>query len=145
MLERKVEGVAVLTFGEEEPVLGQLAHHDIPIVLAEFHLEGSKTSTILLDYTTGIRAAVGHLADLGHRKIAFLSGPRKLHSAVTRANDYMATMEAAGLPVEKKWMVECDHTLKGESRLVLLASKSMESTTSPLKSRRNTVPPVCDE
>ena len=33
MLERKVEGVAVLTFGEEEPVLDQLVHHDIPMVL----------------------------------------------------------------------------------------------------------------
>ena len=38
MIERKVEGVAVMTFGEEEPVLDQLAFHDIPIVLAEFRL-----------------------------------------------------------------------------------------------------------
>jgi len=113
MLERKVEGVAVLTFGEEEPVLDQLAHHDIPMVLAEFKLEDPKTSTILLDYTTGIRAAVNHLAELGHRKIAFLSGPHTLHSAVTRENDYRAAMESAGLAIQKKWIIECDHTLKG--------------------------------
>ena len=43
MLERKVEGVAVLTFGEEEPVLDQLVHRDIPIVLAEFRLERSQS------------------------------------------------------------------------------------------------------
>ena len=66
MLERKVEGVAVLTFGEEEPVLDQLVHHDIPMVLAEFKLDDPKVSTILLDYSTGIRAAVHHLAALGH-------------------------------------------------------------------------------
>jgi len=36
MLERKVEGVAVMTFGEEEPVLDQLVHRNVPIVLAEF-------------------------------------------------------------------------------------------------------------
>src|SRR5271169_5005487 len=82
MLERKVEGVAVLTFGEEEPVLDQLAHHDVPMVLAEFKLDDPKASTILLDYTTGIRAAINHLAELGHRKIAFLAGPHKLHSAI---------------------------------------------------------------
>ena len=113
MLERKVEGVAVLTFGEEEPVLDQLTHHDIPMVLAEFRLEDPKTSTILLDYSTGIHAAINHLAELGHSKIAFLAGPHKLHSAITRENDYRTAMEAAGLVIQKKWIIECDHTLKG--------------------------------
>jgi DNA-binding LacI/PurR family transcriptional regulator len=113
MLERKVEGVAVLTFGEEEPVLDQLTHRNIPMVLAEFRLDDPKVSTILLDYTTGIHAAVGHLKALGHSRIAFLAGPRKLHSAVTRANDYRTGMEASDLPIEANWLVECDHTLKG--------------------------------
>ena len=113
MIERKVEGVAMLTFGEEEPVLDQLAFHEIPLVLAEFRLEDPKTSTILLDYATGIRAAVDHLVELGHSKIAFLAGPHKIHSAMTRENDFRTAMEAAGLPVQKKWVIECDHTLKG--------------------------------
>jgi len=113
MLERKVDGVAVLTFGEEEPVLDQLAHHDVPMVLAEFRLDDPKASTILLDYTTGIRAAVNHLAELGHRKIAFLAGPRNLHSAITRENDFCTAMQEAGLPAQKQWIVVCDHTLKG--------------------------------
>ena len=60
-----MEGVAVMTFGEEEPVLDQLTHHDIPMVLAEFKLDDPKTSTILLDYSTGIRAAVNHLIGAG--------------------------------------------------------------------------------
>jgi LacI family transcriptional regulator len=126
MIERKVEGVAMLTFGEEEPVLDQLAFHDIPIVLAEFRLEGAKTSTILLDYTTGIRAAVNHLAELGHSKIAFLAGPHKIHSAITRENDFRNAMESAGVPIQREWVIECDHTLKGGvagfERLQALAS-----------------------
>ena len=113
MLERKVEGVAVLTFGEEEPVLDQLAHHDIPMVLAEFRLADPKTSTILLDYTTGFHEAVNHLAQLGHSKIGFLAGPHKLHSAITRENDFRTAMKAVGLPVETAWVIECDHTLRG--------------------------------
>ena len=113
MIERKVEGVAMLTFGEEEPVLDKLAFHDIPIVLAEFRLADPKASTILLDYTTGIRAAVNHLAELGHKKIAFLAGPHKIHSALTRENDFRDAMAEAGLQIQKRWIIECDHTLKG--------------------------------
>jgi DNA-binding LacI/PurR family transcriptional regulator len=113
MLERKVEGVAVMTFGEEEPVLDQLTHRDIPMVLAEFRLDDPKTSTILLDYTTGVRAAVHHLMSLGHRKIGFLAGPHKLHSAITRENDFRTAMREAGLEVDPAWVIECDHTLRG--------------------------------
>ncbi len=113
MLERKVDGVAVMTFGEEETVLDQLVHRNVPIVLAEFKLEDPKASTILLDYSTGIHSAVSHLAGLGHTSIAFLAGPHTLHSAITRENDFRAAMEAAGLTVQKKWVIECDHTLKG--------------------------------
>ena len=113
MLERKVDGGAVLTFGEEEPVLDQLSFHDIPVVLAEFKLSEPSSSTILLDYSTGIRAAVHHLATLEHNKIAFLACPHKLHSAITRQNDFENAMRAEKLPIEKKWIIECDHTLKG--------------------------------
>jgi len=113
MLERKVEGVAVLTFGGEEPVLDQLAIHNMPIVLAEFHLADPKVSTILLDYSAGIHAAVAHLVQLGHSRIGFLAGPHTLHSAITRLNTFQQTMVEANLKVHKSWIIECDHTLKG--------------------------------
>jgi DNA-binding LacI/PurR family transcriptional regulator len=113
MLERKVEGVAVMTFGEEESVLDQLTHRNVPIVLAEFKLDDPKASTILLDYSTGMRAAVNHLAELGHQRVAFLAGPHSLHSALTRENDFRAAMKETGLALEKKYVIECDHTLKG--------------------------------
>ena len=113
MLERKVEGVAVLTFGEEEPVLDQLATHNVPMVLAEFKLADPKSSTILLDYSTGMQEAVNHLVNLGHRRIGFLAGPHTIHSAVTRRNDFHAAMQRAGIPIEEPWILECDHTLRG--------------------------------
>jgi len=102
-----------MTFGEEEPVLDQLVHRGVPIVLAEFKLEDPKASTIVLDYSTGFHAAIRHLAGLGHRAIGFLAGPYSLHSAITRENDFRAAMQTAELPIQKKWIIECDHTLKG--------------------------------
>ncbi len=113
LLERKVDGVAVMTFGEEESVLDELMDHGVPIVLAVLKPGRQKVSTIVLDYSAGIRSAVAHLKQLGHRRIAFLSGPHTLHSAITRENDFRGAMEEARLPVQKRWVVECDHSLKG--------------------------------
>jgi LacI family transcriptional regulator len=113
MLERKVEGVAVLTFGSEEPVLDQLGVHAVPMVVAEFQVIDPKISTILLDYSAGIHAAVNHLAELGHTRIGFLAGPKSLHSAGTRQLNFEQSMADAGLKVQKNWIIGCDHTLKG--------------------------------
>jgi LacI family transcriptional regulator len=127
MLERKVEGVAVLTFGGEEPVLDQLVIHNMPIVLAEFRLDNPKVSTILLDYSAGIHAAVRHLMDLGHERIGFLAGPHALHSAMTRLDTFRETMRELGLGIHEDWIIECDHTPKGGvagfERLSKLASQ----------------------
>lgn len=113
MLERKVDGVAVMTFGEEEPVLDQLVYRNVPIVLAEFQLDDPKASTILMDYSSGMHEAVRHLAALGHTRIGFLAGPHKLHSAITRENDFRAALRSCDLAVNDEWIIECDHTLKG--------------------------------
>lgn len=113
MLERKVEGVAVLTFGSEESVLDQLSIHNMPMVLAEFHLNDPKISTIVLDYSAGIHQAVAHLVSLGHSRIGFLAGPHTLHSAITRLEAFQQTMRESNLEVHKDWIIECDHTLKG--------------------------------
>jgi len=113
MLERKVEGVAVLTFGSEESVLDQLSIHDMPVVLAEFRLNDPNISTIILDYSAGIHQAVAHLVALGHTRIGFLAGPHQLHSAITRLDAFRQTMRESNLEVHQDWIIECDHTLKG--------------------------------
>jgi DNA-binding LacI/PurR family transcriptional regulator len=66
----------------------------MPIVLAEFHLDDPNVSTIVLDYSTGIHAAVAHLVALGHTRIGFLAGPHTLHSAITRLKPFEQTMRS---------------------------------------------------
>jgi LacI family transcriptional regulator len=116
MLERKVEGVAVMTFGQEEPVLDDLINRNIPLVLAEFKVDNPKISTILLDYMTGIRQGVEHLKQLGHQRIGFISGPHTLHSANTRRQAFLTSLKQAGLPVTAGTVIEGDHTLDGGIR-----------------------------
>ena len=116
MLERRVEGVAVMTFGVEEPLLQQLSERKIPLVLTEFLLDTPHVSTLLLDYKMGFRLGVEHLVKLGHRHIAFISGPLALHSARTRREAFLASLKEFQLPIRESWMVEGDHTLKAGVR-----------------------------
>jgi LacI family transcriptional regulator len=84
MLQRKVEGVAVMTFGIEEPQLDRLSAQNIPLVFIDVAPKGRAISAIRVDYGAGIREAIEHLVTLGHRRLAFIAGPKGLHSAKSR-------------------------------------------------------------
>ena len=113
MIERKVEGVAVMTFGIEEPLLDQLAKRNVPLVFIDVGPDRPGISLIKVDYHHGIRQGVQHLAALGHRNIAFVSGPMKLHSAQSRKAAFTTSLNECGIPPNPTWMVEGDHTLEG--------------------------------
>lgn len=113
MIERKVEGVAVMTFGIEEPLLNQLANRQVPLVFVDIGPDRPGISLLKVDYERGIRQAVAHLTKLGHTKIGFVSGPLRLHSATSRLQAYQGAMRSAGLSARQEWTLEGDHTLEG--------------------------------
>ena len=113
MLERKVEGVAVMTFGIEEPLLDQLAKRKVPLVFIDVAPERPGISLLKVDYQHGIRQAVQHLAALGHRDIAFITGPAKLHSAQSRTAAFSKSLKECGILPDPAWIVKGDHTLEG--------------------------------
>jgi DNA-binding LacI/PurR family transcriptional regulator len=100
MLERKVDGVAVMTFGVEEFVLDRFVADEVPIVLIDVDSNQPRSGVLAVDYRAGINEAVQHLAVLGHRNIAFISGPLRLRSAETRRSAFLHCMRLAGLNVD---------------------------------------------
>ena len=128
MLERKVDGVAVMTFGIEEPLLEMLAERDIPLVFIDTGPERPGISLLKVDYHDGIRQGVQHLAALGHRNIAFVSGPMRLHSAHSRLESFARALQECGIALDPKWIIEGDHTLEGGMRAL---AKLLEGETLP--------------
>ena len=125
LLERKVEGVAVMTFGIEAPLLDQLADRSIPLVFVDMSLDNPLSSTLVVDYKTGIFQGVAHLLDLGHTDIGFVSGPLRQRSAFLRKQAFQAAIRAGGEKSRAEWLIEGDHTLEGGMRAMeeLLALK----------------------
>ena len=113
MLERKVEGVAIMTFGIEEPLLDQLAKRKVPLVFIDIGPTRPGISLLKVDYRHGILEGVQHLAALGHKDIAFISGPLTLHSAQSRRTAFSASLKECGIALNPAWIIEGDHTMEG--------------------------------
>lgn len=113
MLERKVEGVAVMTFGIEQDVLERFNALDVPLVCIDKAPTGPVNVALQVEYRAGIFEGVQHLAVLGHRQIAFISGPQSLFSAQSRYAAFLDSMQSVGIKTRADWLVEGDHTLEG--------------------------------
>ena len=113
MLERKVEGVAVMTFGIEEPLLDQLAKRKVPLVFVDIGPTRPGISLLKVDYRHGILQGVQHLAALGHKDIGFISGPLTLHSAQSRRTAFSTSLKECGIALNPTWIIEGDHTMEG--------------------------------
>lgn len=110
MRERKVEGIAVLTFGMEESLANR--EIDLPMVYSGPPLD-LNASNLRINYLQGMRDAVKHLADFGHTRIGYLSGRMTWSSMRTRYDALRKAMKAASVPFDKDLVAECDHTLEG--------------------------------
>jgi DNA-binding LacI/PurR family transcriptional regulator len=111
MIERRVEGVAILTFGMEESIIEHLRFRKVPLVFVDVGPDAPRIANIRIDYQHGIRQAVQHLAALRHSRIAFITGPLHLKSALARKAAFQQAMAEIGLPDDL--IVEGDHTLEG--------------------------------
>ncbi len=114
MIERRVDGVAILTFGMEESLLEHLSSREVPLVFVDVGPDRPGVTNIRIDYESGIRQAVQHLAALRHLRIAFITGPLYLKSAKARKDAFLKSMAEIGLPAN--YMIEGDHTLEGGMR-----------------------------
>ncbi|MGA8938831.1 MAG: LacI family DNA-binding transcriptional regulator [Acidobacteriaceae bacterium] len=113
MLERKVDGVAILTFGIEDFLLDRFASENIPYVFIDPAPSRPLNSVIAVDYRAGIYEGVQHLAVLGHRNIGFISGPLTRRSAQSRKAAFLNCLQSAGLKPNPDWLIEGNHALDG--------------------------------
>jgi DNA-binding LacI/PurR family transcriptional regulator len=113
MLERKVEGVAIMTSEMDDHLIEPFARRSVPMVFLDVGSPGEHISNIVVDYAMGVNEAVGHLVALGHRRIGFVSGPQGLRSAQVRRGAFVHALEANGIPVDGRLIEEGDHKVSG--------------------------------
>src|SRR5271168_3126399 len=113
MIEHRVEGVAILTFGLEDSLVKVLRSHGLPVVFVGVEPDTPGVTQVRVDYLHGIRQVVQHLAALRHRRIAFVTGPPGLKSALAQQNSFKESMQEIGLEVTPELVVAGDHTTEG--------------------------------
>jgi LacI family transcriptional regulator len=107
---RMVDGLIVTPTAGENSALREIASR-IPIVTVDRLVQGVPGTCVLSDNYSGALAAMRHLVELGHRRIAYVSSSLDKSSTVERMNGYRAGLEEAGIPFEPMLLRAGDYHL----------------------------------
>lgn len=107
MLERQVEGLIVIAnwLVMDINLLADMAKRKIPVVTVGWESERQSISSVMVDNEAGVRLALEHLYLLGHRRIAFIRGPKSLADSEPRWNGIRKFARSAGLEIDPELVV----------------------------------------
>ena len=128
LLARKVDGIILLS--------GRLADEDIlrfagqkPIVSTGRDLHTGNALGFKLDNENGAYLAVSHLTGLGHRRIAFITGPAENNDAAERLAGYRRALADAGIAFDPALIEEGDfHEAAGAQAMERLLGRALGFT-----------------
>ena len=78
MRARHVDGLVLATARLRHPLLAEASRAELPVVLINRLAQDYSFPSVSVDNERGVRMAVGHLAGLGHRRIAHIAGPQEM-------------------------------------------------------------------
>ena len=108
LLDRRVEGLIVVAnwLFVEIDVLADLEKSNIPTAMIGRELKAGAVSSVTVDNELGARLAIEHLCSLGHRKIAFIRGPKGITDTAPRWHGVRAYSRECGMNIDPELVVE---------------------------------------
>ncbi|MBV9574080.1 MAG: LacI family DNA-binding transcriptional regulator [Acidobacteriales bacterium] len=108
LLDRRVEALIVVAnwLFVNIDVLGDLEKSKIPTVMIGRELKNNSISSVIVDNELGAYLGVEHLYSLGHRKIAFLRGPKTLTDSAPRWKGIRSFAKSQGLEIDARLVAD---------------------------------------
>jgi DNA-binding LacI/PurR family transcriptional regulator len=118
LLQKRVDGVLLVTLALTAPEISVLRTLAVPVCMLGAEIDGFHTMTI--DDVGAATSAVQHLINLGHERIAIISGDPDQTMRFTVPRDrragYRAALEAAGIALDPGLEAQGDFTARGGER-----------------------------
>lgn len=113
-LDSQIDGLICLDGALPDEELQLLEENDVSgrLVFACEWKQGVALPSVRSDNGQGARLAIRHLYELGHRKIAHVTGPQDNVLTHVRREGMVAERAALGLPVRNEWIVRGDFSLE---------------------------------
>jgi LacI family transcriptional regulator len=118
MRARQVDGIIAATARRDHELLDEIVASGLKLVLVNRRAPDIAVSASTVDDHEGIRLAVDHLVQLGHKRIAHVAGPLELSTGFDRYEGFLDAMRAAGLEPDADLILAGDSFTEAEGARV---------------------------
>lgn len=108
LIEKQVDGLVLATAGIHAEHIEMLHTWQVPFVLVDREIPSAEADLIRTDHESGAWQAANHLTELGHRRIACITGPLDIQNTTYRLKGYEKALTDAGIPVDTDLIVTGD-------------------------------------
>jgi LacI family transcriptional regulator, repressor for deo operon, udp, cdd, tsx, nupC, and nupG len=115
--QKRADGMILLTARMKHIYIEEIAEQ-YPVVLACEYLEGSTVPTVSIDNISSAKKLTDHLIALGHRRIAFISGPLEVIVSRDRLKGFKQSFTQHELEIDPLLIHEGDFSLESGFNLV---------------------------
>lgn len=113
LLGLKIAGLALAPTGFGQDYVDFINSINVPIVCFDQKIAGVDRDFVGSDNYLAGAILTEHLLQLGHRSIAFLAGPKHMHTAAERYRGFAETMANAGVSVNPSLVLDSQFTTSG--------------------------------
>jgi LacI family transcriptional regulator len=108
LLERRVEGLVVVANWTlvDLDLLADLEKRNVPTAIISREMGGNAISSVVVDDEAGAELALKHLYSLGHRKIAFVRGPKLLSDTSRRWKGVRSFAQSVRLEIDNRLVLD---------------------------------------
>ena len=110
---RLAAGLIVLGNRIDDPGIEEARKNQVPLVLIPGDPLKNDVASVDADHYDGVRQAVNHLIQLGHREIGLLRGPMNSKYSTERLDAFRRVLKRHALPYHEEWVIEYDFTPEG--------------------------------
>lgn len=110
--EQRLDGIIVTSSRVGALYLPMLEAMRVPIMLVNNHHPGASIQAVMIKNVEGVRAAVRHLIELKHRRIAYLGDQFGYQSDAERMSGYRGALETARIPFRSELVVHGDSRIE---------------------------------
>lgn len=111
---QRVDGLIIVGSNiNQNPLIDELLEKETPFVLLERNHTDPRSNCIWVNNIIGGYTATKYLIDKGHTRIAHISGPQNLQTAIDRLEGYKKALREAGLPFIEELVIPMNYVWDG--------------------------------
>lgn len=109
LLGQRVEGLIFMATLLESPTVRELVARRFPLVLANRYVDGVACDVVVGDNRRGAALAAEHLIELGHKRIAIVTGRPDTSTCRDRTDGFVAVLERDAEGIDPRLVIQADY------------------------------------